>query len=137
MGYIYLYKKIGLSYNGITPGFGPGNRGSTPLNPTRLLPWESIVFFIVLRILDAAVRENSSIFLFNRIFINQKNVLGMDKNFIETEKLGISYNEYEKEYTISIYDTYGHFIDDVKLSREEMKYLYDGLDKIKENFINV
>lgn len=60
----------------------------------------------------------------------------MNKNFIETEKLTISYDENAREYLLSIYDTYGHFIDDVKISKEEMKYLYEGLDKIKEKFIN-
>jgi hypothetical protein len=55
-------------------------------------------------------------------------------NIFTSEKLEITYDSYEKEYSISLYDKYGHYIDTIKFDKEEIRDLYNSLDKLKNDF---
>lgn len=55
-------------------------------------------------------------------------------NIFTSEKLEIAYDSYEREYSLSLYDKYGHYIDTVKFEKEEIRDLYNSLDKLKNNF---
>lgn len=55
-------------------------------------------------------------------------------NIHRSDKLEIEYDSYDRIYSISLYDKYGHYIDTVKFDKEEIKDLYESLDKFKENF---
>ena len=57
-----------------------------------------------------------------------------DMNIVSNDKIELKYDKYEKNYTLTVYDKYGHYIDDVILNREEVKELYEGLDSIKNTF---
>ena len=67
------------------------------------------------------------------IFINQK-LVNMDK-IIETDKLSIAYDKYCSSFTATMYDTYGHYIDEVVLSKEDIAILIKGLDEIREKIL--
>ena len=58
----------------------------------------------------------------------------MDK-IIETDKISIAFDEYCSEFKVTMYDTYGHFIDETLLSREDIATLYKGLDEIKDKIL--
>ena len=51
-------------------------------------------------------------------------------DIINNGKIELSCDDYGLEYTLGVYDTYGHYIDDVKLSREEIKDIYYALQKL-------
>jgi len=55
-------------------------------------------------------------------------------NVFTSDKLEIEYDSYERKYEMTIYDKYGHYIDVITLDREEIKDLYESLDKIKNEF---
>ena len=52
------------------------------------------------------------------------------EKLIEMEKLSISYDPYFKKYKLTIYDKFGHYIDETELSREDLKDLHTELGKI-------
>ncbi len=54
-------------------------------------------------------------------------------NIISNDKLELSYDKYERVYILTVYDKYGHYIDDVNLTREEMKDLCDALELVKND----
>lgn len=55
-------------------------------------------------------------------------------NIVSNDKMELKYDKYERTYTLTVYDKYGHYIDDVVLNREEVKELYEGLDSVKNMF---
>lgn len=55
-------------------------------------------------------------------------------NIFTSDKLEIMYDSYEREYNISLYDKYGHYVDTIKFDKEEIRDLYNSLDKFKSNF---
>lgn len=56
------------------------------------------------------------------------------ENIYISDKIEIGYDSREKEFTVSLYDLHGHYIDSTKLDRDDMKALYESLDKIKDVF---
>ena len=54
-------------------------------------------------------------------------------NIISNDKIELRYDKYEMVYILTVYDKYGHYIDDVSLSKEEMKDLCDALELVKNN----
>ena len=56
------------------------------------------------------------------------------ENIYISDKIEIGYDSYEREFTVSLYDLYGHYIDSTKLDRDDMKALYESLDRIKDMF---
>ena len=52
------------------------------------------------------------------------------ENIYTNDKIEIGYDSHEKEFTVTMYDKYGHYIDDVKLNREDMKTLYESLKDV-------
>lgn len=55
-------------------------------------------------------------------------------NIIINDKIELKYDKYERSYTLTVYDKHGHYIDDVVLTSEEVKELYEGLDSVKNTF---
>jgi hypothetical protein len=55
-------------------------------------------------------------------------------NIFRSDKIEIEYNSYDREFTVAIYDKYGHYIDSTKIDMDDMKALYEYLDKIKDVF---
>lgn len=51
-------------------------------------------------------------------------------NIISNDKIELKYDDYEKTYTLTVYDKYGHYVDDVVLTKDEVKDLYIALGKI-------
>jgi len=56
------------------------------------------------------------------------------ENIYISDKIEIGYDSHEREFTVSLYDLYGHYIDSTKLDRDDMKALYESLDKVKDVF---
>lgn len=52
-------------------------------------------------------------------------------DIINNNKIELTCDDYKLEYTLTVYDVYGHYIDDVKLSKDEIKDLYDALGKLE------
>ena len=59
----------------------------------------------------------------------------MDK-IIETDKLSIAYDKYCSSFLVTMYDTYGHYIDETELSKEDIAILYQGLEEIKDKILS-
>ena len=55
-------------------------------------------------------------------------------NILSNNKIELTCDDYKLEYVMSIYDVNGHYIDDVVLTREEVKELYEALDSVKNTF---
>ena len=55
-------------------------------------------------------------------------------NVYTSDKIEIEYDSREREFTVTMYDKYGHYIDSTKIDRDDMKALYESLDKIKNVF---
>jgi len=51
-------------------------------------------------------------------------------DIINNNKIELTCDDYKLEYTLAVYDVYGHYIDEVKFSKEEIKDLYDALGKL-------
>lgn len=49
---------------------------------------------------------------------------------LNNNKIELTCDDYKLEYTMSIYDVNGHYIDDVKFSKEEISDLYKALQKL-------
>jgi hypothetical protein len=58
----------------------------------------------------------------------------MDK-IIETDKLSIAYDKYCSNFLVTMYDNYGHYVDEVKLSKEDIAIILEGLEEIKDKIL--
>ena len=56
-------------------------------------------------------------------------------NIIETDKLSIEYDKYCSSFLVTMYDKYGHYIDETELSKEDIGIIYKGLEEIKDKII--
>ena len=54
-------------------------------------------------------------------------------NIISNDKIELRYDKYERIYILTVYDKYGHYVDDVNLTREEMKDLCNALELVKND----
>lgn len=52
------------------------------------------------------------------------------EKIVDTEKLSISYDASFKKYTLTIYDKFGHYIDETELTSEDMNELCSALKKV-------
>ena len=52
-------------------------------------------------------------------------------NILSNNKIELTCDDYKLEYVMSIYDVNGHYIDDIKLSKEEITELYQALKKLE------
>jgi hypothetical protein len=55
-------------------------------------------------------------------------------NIFRSDKIEIDYDSREREFIVTIYDKYGHYIDSTKVDNDDIKELYKSLDKIKDIF---
>ena len=55
-------------------------------------------------------------------------------NIFRSDKIEIEYDSREREFTVTMYDKYGHYIDSTKVDRDDMKALYESLNEIKDVF---
>ena len=49
---------------------------------------------------------------------------------INNDKIELSCDSYKKEFVLAINDIYGHYIDETKLSREDVIELFHALQKL-------
>jgi 5-bromo-4-chloroindolyl phosphate hydrolysis protein len=56
-------------------------------------------------------------------------------NIIETDKLSIAYDKYCSNFIVTMYDKYGHYIDETELTKEDIGIIYKGLDEIREKIL--
>jgi hypothetical protein len=56
-------------------------------------------------------------------------------NIIETDKLSIAYDKYCSNFIVTMYDKYGHYIDETNLSKEDIETIIKGLDEIREKIL--
>ena len=54
-------------------------------------------------------------------------------NIVSNDKFELKYDEYEMAFIMTIYDKYGHYVEDVELTTEEVDDLYESLKKFKES----
>lgn len=73
-------------------------------------------------------------FLFLEVMIYLFLKFNIMENIYISDKIEIGYDSREREFTVSLYDLYGHYIDSTKLDRDDMKALYESLDKVKDVF---
>ena len=45
------------------------------------------------------------------------------------DKIELTFDDYEREITMSVYDNHGHYLDDVKFSMREFQELTEVLSK--------
>lgn len=50
-------------------------------------------------------------------------------NILSNNRMELTCDDYGLEYIMSIYDVNGHYIDDIKFSKEEIMDLYHALEK--------
>ena len=55
-------------------------------------------------------------------------------NIFRSDRIEIEYNSREREFMVSISDTYGHYIDSTKVDKDDMKALYEALNEFKDVF---
>ena len=55
-------------------------------------------------------------------------------DIISNDKIELKYDKYERNYTLTVYDKYGHYIDDIMLTREDVKELYESFEENKNLF---
>ena len=55
-------------------------------------------------------------------------------NIFKSDKIEIECDSRGREFTVTVYDTYGHYIESITVERDDMKALYESLDKIKDMF---
>ena len=56
-------------------------------------------------------------------------------NIVSNEKVELKYNDDTMEFILAVYDVYGHYIDEITLSRDDVREIYEGLDGVKDKFI--
>lgn len=49
---------------------------------------------------------------------------------LSNNKIELTCDDYKLEYVMAVYDAHGHYIDEIKLSREEISELFQALKKI-------
>ena len=49
---------------------------------------------------------------------------------LNNDKIELICDDYKTNFKLSIYDTYGHYIDETVLSRDEVIELYNALEKL-------
>ena len=49
---------------------------------------------------------------------------------LNNNKIELTCDDYKTEFILSINDVYGHYIDEIKLSKEEIKELFESLEKL-------
>ena len=76
--------------------------------------------------------RNGCFFLFEKIVIFI--LKGNDMNILSNDKMELKYDEYEMEFVLTVYDRYGHYIDEVVLTRDDVNDLFTGLEKNKDSF---
>ena len=54
----------------------------------------------------------------------------MIMEILNNNKIELSCDDYKMEFTLGISDIYGHYIDEIKLSKEEIKELFESLEKL-------
>lgn len=54
------------------------------------------------------------------------------KQIYNSDKLCITSDTYGREYVFEVYDSYGHYIDEVKFSKEEMVEFVDDIVKFSK-----
>jgi hypothetical protein len=57
-------------------------------------------------------------------------------NIIETDKLSIAYDKYCSKFLVTMYDNYGHFIDETELSKEDIGIIIKGLDEVRGKILD-
>lgn len=82
--------------------------------------------------MNAIACESGCIFLFENMFIFILKLKIM--NIFRSDKIEIEYDSREREFTVTMYDKYGHYIDSTKIDMDDMKALYESLNKIKNLF---
>ena len=55
-------------------------------------------------------------------------------NRFRGEKIEFEYDSHEREFTLTIYDVHGHYIDSIKVDKVEIGELYKYLDNLKKIF---
>ena len=58
-----------------------------------------------------------------------------EMNIISTDKIELNYNSYDNIFTMSIYDKYGHYVDEIGFIPDELSDIYDRLKQAKESGI--
>jgi len=56
------------------------------------------------------------------------------KDIYNSDKICVKSDDYNSEFIIEFSDTYGHYIDEIKLDKEEMKPFVDAMMILKEKF---
>ena len=82
--------------------------------------------------MNAVACESGCIFLFENMFIFILKLKIM--NIFRSDKIEIEYDSHEREFTVTMYDKYGHYIDSTKVDRDDMKALYESLYGIIDVF---
>ena len=52
-------------------------------------------------------------------------------NILNNDRIELTCDDYKLEYTLTLYDVYGHYVEEVKLSKEDIIDLYRALEKLK------
>ena len=55
-------------------------------------------------------------------------------NVYTSDKIEIEYDSREREFIVTMYDKYGHYIESTKVDKDDMKALYESLNEIKDVF---
>jgi hypothetical protein len=54
----------------------------------------------------------------------------MNMEILNSNKIELTCDDYKMEFTLAINDVYGHYIDETKLSKEEIIDLFHALQKL-------
>lgn len=55
-------------------------------------------------------------------------------NIVSNDKIELKYDKYERIYIMTVYDNNGHYIDDITLTKDEVRELYEGLERNRNIF---
>ena len=76
----------------------------------------------------------AAFFSFLKVMVYLFSKLSFKMNIVSNDKIELKYDKYERVYIMTVYDSYGHYIDDITLSKDEVRELYEGLERNKSNF---
>jgi hypothetical protein len=51
-------------------------------------------------------------------------------DILTNNKIELTCDDYKLDYVMTVYDAHGHYIDEIKLTKEEIKDLYMALNKL-------